>query len=445
MHSQDNAIQRCRRRLALLLVLKYALPLATVWGFVWGTAVLALRAAAGMERKPLLWGLAGLAACLAAAIALSRRRMPSATAIRALLDEQSGCGGLLMAGAEQELGGWRQKMPPLRLPRIQWDGRRAAMLLAIAAGFVLLAFLAPQGLADLTATSPLEIDREFARLIAQIALLKGESILTPERADKLKDKLAELREHSSGKDPARTLEALDHLRTLAGETARAAAEDHTRRSERFGEAEALAEMLRLGADMLSPRLKREMTAQLTGLLDKSGLDVKQLAEGIDPEALKKLTEALRSGKIDLASQVEKMHKAGLIDAELLSKCRRAGECDSETLRAFLQKNKGKISRGPGEAPLTWSKPGSEDGYKFKEEVLPPGAIAALKSSPLNVPGERVGRTVHHKAGGPASSGALNEATAGGGSANTEIILPRHRAAVERYFERKSEIRNPKSE
>jgi hypothetical protein len=445
MHPQDNAIRRCRRRLALLLVLKYALPLATVWGFVWGTTVLALRAAAGMERKPLLWGLAGLAACLAAAIALARRRMPSATAIRALLDEQSGCGGLLMAGAERELGGWRQKMPTLRLPRVQWDGRRAAMLLAIAAGFVLLAFLAPQGLADLTATSPLEIDREIARLIAQIALLKGESILTPERADMLKDKLAELREHSSGKDPARTLEALDHLRNLAGEAARAAAENHTRRSERLGEAEALAEMLRLGADMISPRLKREMTAQLTGLLDKSGLDVKQLAERLDPEALTKLAEELRSGKLDLASQVEKMHKAGLIDAELLSKCQRAGECDSETLRAFLQKNKGKIRRGPGEAPLTWSKPGSEDGYKFKEEVLPPGAISSLKSSPLNVPGERAGRTVHHKPGGPASSGALNEAAAGGGSANTEIILPRHRAAVERYFERKSEIRNPKSE
>ncbi|HEY7426189.1 MAG TPA: hypothetical protein VH682_18305, partial [Gemmataceae bacterium] len=295
------------------------------------------------------------------------------------------------------------------------------------------------------------------------------------RADMLKDKLAELREHSSGKDPARTLEALDHLRDLTGEAAREAAEDKTRRSERLGEAESLAEMLRQGAERLSPRLKMEGMAELAGLLGKSGLDLKQFAERLDPELvkavqeknldveqLKKLAETLHDSKIDLADKVEKMHKAGLLDAELLSKVQRAGEGDSEGLRAFLRKSKGETSRadlkgqhkkggesgvgrGPGAAPLTWGKPGSEDDSKFKTEVLPPGALASLKSSPASLPGERVGQTVHLKPDSPASSGALRGAAAGDGSANTEILLPRHRAAVERYFERKSEIRNPKSE
>src|SRR5215469_10652829 len=143
MELQNKAIRRFRRHLAALLLLRYALPLATAWGFAWGIAVLALRAAAGMERLPLLWGLTGLAGCLVIAAVLVRRRLPAASAVRALLDEQSGCGGLLMAGAEQELGGWRQKMPALRPPRIQWDGRRAATLLTVAAAFVLLTFLAP--------------------------------------------------------------------------------------------------------------------------------------------------------------------------------------------------------------------------------------------------------------------------------------------------------------
>ncbi len=212
MDLQDKTIRRFRRHLATLFVLKYALPLATVYAFVWGTAVLALRAAAGVERKPLLWGLAGLVVCVAAAIVLARRRMPYATAIRALLDEQSGCGGLLMAGAEQELGGWRQRMPPLTPPRLRWDGRRNGTLLAIAAGFVLLSFLAPQGLADLRSGSPLEIDQEIGRLLQQIALLKGNRSSSRSGPRCLRKNWRICSKHSSGKEPARTLEALDHLR-----------------------------------------------------------------------------------------------------------------------------------------------------------------------------------------------------------------------------------------
>jgi hypothetical protein len=452
MNLQDKAIRRFRRHLETLFILKYALPLATAWAFVWGTAVLVLRATAGVERTPLLWGLAGLVVCVGAAVVLARRRLPAASAIRALLDEQSGCGGLLMAGEEQELGAWRQKMPDLALPQVRWDGRRAGTLLAIVAGFVLVSFLAPQGLADLATGSPLEIDREVARLIEQIALLKAESVLDPTRAESFKDKLSDLREHTSGKDPARTLEALDHLQNLASKVAREATEERTRRSERMSDAEALAEVLSKSADLLNPRLKMEALSELAGLLEKSGVDVKDLAARFDPEELNKVAEMIRDGKIDLARQVERMHKAGLIDAELLSKCLKAGECDCEGLREYLKNcaslsdlkslckkgGRGGTTRGPGEAELTWQERGSEDGFKFKEEVLPPGALASLKGPQTNLPANRPAQVViHDKAGGPASSGALQKAAAGSGSANTEQLLPRHRAAVERYFERRS--------
>lgn len=462
MDFQNKAIQRFRRHLAALFVLKYVLPLATLWCFVWGTAVLVLRAAAEVERKPLLWGLLGLAGCLAAALVRARRHMPPATAIRALLDEQSGCGGLLMAGAEQHLGGWQQRMPILKPPPVRWDGRRSGTLLAIAACFVLLSFLAPQGLADLQPSSPLEIDREIARLIQQIALLKGESILDPKRAETLAEKVKELREHASGKDPARTLEALDHLKKLAGESAREAAEECMRCNEQFGEAQALAEVLRRNADLLDSKTTMEALAELAGLLDRNGIDPKQLLNGLeldpelmkglrqqklDPEQLKKLVQALRGNTAELGRRMEKLQMAGLIDAETLARCRCAGECDFEGLRAFLRDKSGQVSlddlksrckngsdsRGPGAAPMTWGKPGSEDGFKFKEEMLPPGAIDALKSTPiLEVPGAG---GILKRSGETASSGALHGAAAGSGSANSQVILPRHRASVERYFER----------
>ncbi|MHB1421727.1 MAG: hypothetical protein ACYC3I_00745 [Gemmataceae bacterium] len=347
MDLQDKAIRRFRRHLAALFVLKYAVPLATVWGFVWGTAVLALRAAAGVERTPLLWGALGLAACLAAALMLARRRMPSDTVIRALLDEQSGSGGLLMAGAEQDLGGWRQRLPDLKPPRPHWDGRRAGTLLAIAAGFVLLSFLAPRGLADLRFRSPLEIDREIDRLLKQLALLKKEAILEPTRAEALAKKAAELKEHSSGKDPSRTLEALDHLRNLTREAARQSAENSTQRSQHLGEAQALAEALLQNADLLDPQLMKEVLAELESLTDKDGLppELKKALrqQKLDPEELKKLAGMLRGKMGNLRGRMESLHMAGLIDAECLARCRNPGEYDFEQLRAFLRDNSGKIS------------------------------------------------------------------------------------------------------
>lgn len=37
--------------------------------------------------------------------------------------------------------------------------------------------------------------------------------------------------------------------------------------------------------------------------------------------------------------------------------------------------------------------------------------------------------------GPSQGGALKNAQAGGGSANAQVILPRHRTTVERFFVR----------
>jgi hypothetical protein len=84
--------------------------------------------------------------------------------------------------------------------------------------------------------------------------------------------------------------------------------------------------------------------------------------------------------------------------------------------------------------MTWGKPGTEEGFRFKEEVLPPGAIDTLKSKPIQEVQGAGGNHQHSKEA--ASSGALQKAAAGSGSANTQVILPRHRASVERYFERK---------
>jgi hypothetical protein len=71
-------------------------------------------------------------------------------------------------------------------------------------------------------------------------------------------------------------------------------------------------------------------------------------------------------------------------------------------------------------------------HKFKEEMLLPAALQSLKQTQVQAitrgsPGKETA--------GDAGSGALDAAAAGGGSANSQVVLPRHRGAVERYFDR----------
>jgi hypothetical protein len=86
--------------------------------------------------------------------------------------------------------------------------------------------------------------------------------------------------------------------------------------------------------------------------------------------------------------------------------------------------------------LTFGSESERDGAKFKEETLPPADVAALKESVVAGVGKTAPKS--DKPGGPSQSGALRGAAAGGGSANKPAILPQHRKAVERYFERPAE-------
>jgi hypothetical protein len=87
--------------------------------------------------------------------------------------------------------------------------------------------------------------------------------------------------------------------------------------------------------------------------------------------------------------------------------------------------------------MAWKDPTSDDGFKFKEEALPPSAVQALKDSIKigTVGRSRPGPGPGTNPDGSASTGALDGAKTGDGSANTQVVLPRHRQAVERYFDR----------
>lgn len=459
---EDRSIGQFRTHLGLLYGLKYSLIALTVWAFAYGTAVLALRGALQMDRMNLLWGLASIPLALLPAWYLAWRRLPTPAAVRALLDRHGRLGGLLMTGAEQPIGAWQESVPAVRAPGLRWRGERSWGLLAAGVAFVALAFLIPQSLANLGGPT-LDVEKEAEQLAKQIDVLEKEKILAKQRAGDLKTQLEQVRREAKGTDPIKTLESLDHLKDQAGKEAKDAAEAAQRKMEDMSRLETMAEAF----DKLAPKMDKAQLTEAMGEMakwTKKLMDEKELMEsGLDketldaiknstlkPEQVKKLLESLKDAKAETKAKIGRLVKAKLVKAEDLEKCEKAGKCDCEGLVAFLKENgaekaltdmledaeggRGGVDRGPGAAKLNFGDESTEEGTKFKEEELPAAEQQSLKESTLSGVSTGTPQIGKEKPGG-GKAGALAGAKSGGGSANTQVVLPRHRGAVERYFDR----------
>src|SRR5262249_33304136 len=155
---------------------------------------------------------------------LARHQTPSRAAVRALLDRHNALGGILMAGAELPLGRWDETLAEPALPHIRWRGAKTLTLLAAATAYLLLGFLLPQQFILPAADHPLDIHGGVVRLPGQIEVLKEENLLEPARAEDLQKRLTQLSEEASGREPAKTLEALDRVADTTSKKAKEAAE-----------------------------------------------------------------------------------------------------------------------------------------------------------------------------------------------------------------------------
>jgi hypothetical protein len=164
--------------------------------------------------------------------------------------------------------------------------------------------------------------------------------------------------------------------------------------------------------------------------------------------------AMKAGKQNMAATLAKLSKAGLIDPKMLKLCEKAGACNSQGLMAFLKENagcmgtecalsafcrtpgSGGVSRGRGDAPMTWTDSSSEQNVAFKEEALPPASLQALKDSIQA--GITMAAPPTEQQNGQSGDGTLDSAAGGSGEAHTQQLLPRHRGVVKRYFERQQD-------
>ena len=460
MNIANRAIREFRIKMAALLILRKVLFVATVWGLLWGTVVIVLRAAIGMPRSTLLAGGIALIIAVGWAVVAALRQLPGRTAARASLDKHSASGGLMMAAETADLGNWKNLVSVVRTPRLRWRGKVSWARFAGAVLFVCVSFLIPERFVEISRAQPLDIREEVNQIAAGIDVLKEEEIFELAQAETLEEKLAEVQAEASGEDPVKTWEALDHLTDLLSQESKETAEDALAATEHLTEAETLAEaLINEGSEMEAGLLAESMMA-LSGLVQEAAKEdallTSQLPEldgdlsSLTPEQLKAISAALRLSKGDISDRLANLNKVNLIELDTLKACEKLGECNSEGLAAFLAENSekmavsecvglwcrnalGAINRGPGHVPMTWSEGTSADGTKFKAEVLPLSNIASLEDS--EVIGLSTAAPTVEKSGDTPRSGGLSGAAAGGGSSFTHTVLPRHKGAVKRYFER----------
>ncbi len=462
-------IASLRRRVAAALMLRYCLRTILLWTMLWACGVVVLRVAGAVERPLLVWGAVGYGPAILAGLWLALRRVPAAGGVRAALDCHNRLGGLLMAGGELDIGQWNANMPGVERPVVRLRAGRHWAMLAASVAFLAVALFLPDRYLPAQDQS-LQLSAEMDKLKDKLAALKQEKLIPPEKAELLEKDLEELRNKSLGRQPAKTTEALDHLEGALTKTAEAAAETALKNIDAAARAEQLAQALQGAKDKMDAKQLDRAMKELAEMTNQAAAECQSLADALDsdlttdcresdlsPEQLEKLAEALRNCKGCERDRIERLVKARIIKVEDLieaeGKCKGCpggeeleeiiillGKCQGdEDLDEAIQiicaglPGRGGVTRGRGDAPITWSKGTNKENVSFKEKVLPPGAVDSLKESRLagiSASAPKADSTSEGSAGG-----ALGAAAAGGGEARQQTILPQHQKPVQKYFER----------
>lgn len=457
MNAHSKTLNSFARKLSALLMFREALRWATVWFFVWGVVVLAARFAHVLDFRALLLGLLGAIPLAGLAAAQQYRKRIAFAKVRAAYDGLNRCGGVVMAEETAEMSAWQTILPAPASPTLRWRSGRSLGLFGLSVTFVAVTLLLPDRLTTLAA-KPLEIGKLVGELRAEVETLKQEKILDPNKADEMQKQLERLKEQSSAIDPNKTWEALDHIKESNSDVAKQAAEEAISKTTSLTEAQTLASALQMASESgLGQDTATHAAQDLASMLQSAKLENGLLNAEIPPELLSqlsslskedlaKLMSAIQFNKNALGKTMTNLANLKLIDAKSLSQCKNAGQCPNPSaLAAFLCQNtncnsfctatisycRGGIDRGRGDAPMTWKDESTGDGAKFKEQALP----SSDRFSDSQFVG--VSRTAPELSGESvvADHGALASANSSGGAAHSQVVLPRHKQTVQRFFKR----------
>ncbi|MEM7582320.1 MAG: hypothetical protein AAF560_02985 [Acidobacteriota bacterium] len=455
--TEGPVIAAFRRRAAALTALVVGVRWLAAACFAWGVALAALRTALQLPGSTAAWGLLSLGPLAVVALAQGWRARPSRAAVRALLDRENHAGGLVMAAGETELERWRPRVASPQVPGLR--ARPAWGPLAAGMAFVAGVAWMPVSPPGLEGNRTLEIGDEVARLAQRVEALEDEGLLSEDEATTFEEALEELLSEASGEDPAKAWETLDHLQERADQAVDELAETALAESEQLASASQLAEALADAASSADPAELAQAVAELSALTSAAASDSRLLDAAAAGElktsagaGLDEMLSALDRGKANLGDRLDRMASGGALDVGGLMQAREALERGSQSLGEFLDANglqasgsmlgkragvpgRGGVTRGRGDAPMRWRpEPLAEDG-QFREQFLEAGASARLADHRLLGLSLADPSRPGVEAAVGSAPGVDVEAVAGGGSAVTHPLLPRHRGAVRRFFDR----------
>lgn len=463
-------VMKFRRKIFLLLFLRYFAIVIPFLLFIWGAVLLTVKALSYSNEFSMvsIWIVSALAGLLAlVSIVIAIKKLPDPVKLLAVMDNNSQGGGLITASSELDISQWQSKCPQIFLPALSWRYQKPAFVFFMAAVFALFAFIVPAR--SLAVRPPaIDISPEITQLNEKLEVLSQENAIEDDLFKQFEKDIANMDQRAENGRSAGLWEAMDHLQNSLNRLAQTKTAEMTKQMNSSALAESLAQAINQSADSVSADL---MTPALEKLAELAAQALTpQAAEklGLSPEELKKMLEELKQScdasqlaqlqsklsqcKGNMSQSVSNMAKMKLIDAELLKMCEGAGKCDSKKLAEYLAKcqgnlakfsecsglcaggipGRGGISRGRGDAEMSWTDPSSTENINFREEILPPGEFANLKDS--QVQGISIGDPGDEQAIVDNATGALSGAAASGGTAVGGQILPGHKKIIKNYFQ-----------
>jgi hypothetical protein len=432
------ALRRLARRLALGLFLD-------VWPR-WAVASLLLAGLVALVCRMFLPGAAShlhwlwLAPVLAALPALTTclRRAYRPAEVVALADWLNGGKGMLLTLLETNDLAWAESPMAERawtfsLPRLRPWRKLAALPPALA--FTAAAWWLPQRIPQ--GTHAVLADDIAANLMATMAELKQQELITPDEEKKLEEEVERIRRGAEERVDAASWEAADALRDRV-----AAGVFEKQNAVRWAEESlaryAAAARAGANADAISEAHVAELTKALeklgqSGLLASAPADLQRLLKGgklpTDAASLRALMGSLSKHLAEANGRFGSLARLG----------KEAGRFNpsefpldsGQSPDADGQPGRGGVTRGRGDAPLTWGKE-SLPFDRFKAQALPPGAARSPDDwAPVvelpGTPGESPEQSV--------PSAARQYAGVAGQSAWRRTLAPRHQSAVKKYFEK----------
>ncbi len=284
----EKTIARFRFRVGCVLVFRECLRWSFAWIMLWAVALVAARAVFRIDQPVLMWGFPGLAIVLAASVFLAVRQLPKPDSIRALLDRHDCLGGLLMATGETDIGHWSERLPNVTMPALRWRLSRRIMLLAMSVAFLAAAYLAPDRSLSFGRETGLQIGGEMNKLTEKLKVLKQERIIPPEKAEALEKDLDHIRKEAQGSDPAKTMEAMDHLEQAFSREAAEAAESAVKQANAAGRTEKLASALQTAQSQMDPKQFSAAMKELAEMAQQAAAESEMLDKGLGGEARRRL-------------------------------------------------------------------------------------------------------------------------------------------------------------